>query len=61
MQPLADVPVGREQSLRDLYIFLGRGSTFSVNFLRKIITRWAVVWRAADYMVMPATCREGCR
>ena len=33
MQPLADVPVGREQSLRDLNIFLGRGSPL---FLRKI-------------------------
>jgi len=27
MQPLADVPVGREQRLRDLYTFLGRGTS----------------------------------
>ena len=57
MQPLADVPVGREQSLRDLNIFLGRGSPL---FLRKI-SGTLCVWRAADYTVMPATCREGCR
>ena len=28
MQPLADVPVGREQSLRDLYIFFREGFHF---------------------------------
>jgi hypothetical protein len=32
MQPLADVPVGREQSLRDLYIFFREGFHFFCKF-----------------------------